>query len=420
MAASSDATGLNRVKVGFVGWRGMVGSVLMERMETENDFDESFEPLFFSTSSVGSAGPRVAGKDSAPLGDANSVAALALLDVIVTCQGGDYTREVHPKLRELGWNGYWIDAASALRMEKDAVIVLDPLNRSGIDEALAKGQKDFVGGNCTVSLMLLALGGLFKKGWVEWVSSMTYQAASGAGAKNMRELVKQMRSVSGAPEGELLDNDNSSILDLDRAVASTLRSPDLPSSEFGVALAGSLIPWIDKAMPNGQTKEEWKGGVEANKIMGMEQGNAIPIDGQCVRIGSMRCHSQALTVKLTHDVPMEEVEAAIAGHNDWVKLVPNNKADTLAQLTPACTTGTLDIPVGRLRKMTLGPKYLTAFTVGDQLLWGAAEPVRRMMRIALEHIHTSAEYQTSTKRGDEACGKLEPMRSERATRQMRI
>eukprot|EP00930_Biecheleria_cincta_P045103 TRINITY_DN31085_c0_g1_i1.p1 TRINITY_DN31085_c0_g1~~TRINITY_DN31085_c0_g1_i1.p1 ORF type:complete len:419 (+),score=77.32 TRINITY_DN31085_c0_g1_i1:64-1257(+) len=391
MAGSEPAAKVRKLngdaplKVGFVGWRGMVGSVLMERMEAEHDFDGSFQAQFFSTSSVGGTGPTFGGTPSAPLGDANSMEALSALDVIVTCQGGDYTKAIHPKLRERGWEGYWIDAASALRMEDSAIIVLDPVNRKVIDDGLAQGVKDFIGGNCTVSLMLLALGGLFEKGWVEWMTSMTYQAASGAGAKNMRELVKQMRLVGGAPS-ELVDNDNSSILDLDRAVTATLRSGELPKSEFGAALAGSLIPWIDKAMPNGQTKEEWKGGAEANKIIGRDAGKAIPIDGQCVRIGAMRCHSQAITLKLTHDVPMSEIEAVIKSHNEWVRVVPNDKAETLAHLAPASISGTLTIPVGRLRKMTMGPEYLTAFTVGDQLLWGAAEPIRRMLGIVLQHL----------------------------------
>jgi aspartate-semialdehyde dehydrogenase len=364
----------------------------MERMETEGDFGDKcdFEAQFFTTSSVGKPGPSICGKETGPLKDANDIACLNEVDIVVTCQGGDYTNEIYPKLRESGWTGYWIDAASALRMKDTAVIVLDPVNRSVIDAALRRGIKDFIGGNCTVSLMLLAVGGLFEKGWVEWVTSMTYQAASGAGAKNMRELLKQMRTVVGSAKQELIDNDSSAILELDKSVSATLRSEELPCSEFGAALAGSVIPWIDKAMPNGQTKEEWKGQAEANKIMGNSNGSEIPIDGQCVRIGAMRCHSQALTIKLKGDVPMEQIEAAISSHNNWVKLVPNNKADTLAQLTPANVSGTLSIPVGRLRKMTLGPQYLTAFTVGDQLLWGAAEPVRRALMITLAHLQGSS------------------------------
>lgn len=361
---------------------------MLERMEAEKDFDGSYDAKFFSTSSVGGAGPNVGGREGTPLGDAKDLDALAALDIVVTCQGGDYTTAIHPLLRKRGWSGYWIDAASTLRMEESAVIVLDPVNRHVIDAALARGIKDFIGGNCTVSLMLLALGGLFEKGWVEWVTSMTYQAASGAGAKNMRELVKQMRSVGAAASArpELLEDDSSSILELDRAVSSELRGATHPQSEFGAPLAASLIPWIDKAMPNGQTKEEWKGGAEANKILGLESGKTIPIDGQCVRVGSMRCHAQAVTIKLRSDVPLAEIEKVIADHNAWSKVVPNEKASTLAELTPATVAGTLIVPVGRLRKMTLGPEYLTAFTVGDQLLWGAAEPVRRMLLIALGHL----------------------------------
>eukprot|EP00929_Paragymnodinium_shiwhaense_P114650 TRINITY_DN83104_c0_g1_i1.p1 TRINITY_DN83104_c0_g1~~TRINITY_DN83104_c0_g1_i1.p1 ORF type:complete len:402 (-),score=122.78 TRINITY_DN83104_c0_g1_i1:51-1256(-) len=375
-----------KLRVGFVGWRGMVGSVLLERMGAEKDFDGSYDPVFFSTSTAGKPGPKVGSCAVAPLGDANSVEALRAMDVIVTCQGGDYTNKIHPELRAKGWTGYWIDAASALRMKDDAVIVLDPVNRDVIDAGLKKGIKDYVGGNCTVSLMLMGLGGLFEKGLVEWVTSMTYQAASGAGAKNMRELVKQMRTIGGAAPAELVDNDASAILELDKAVATKICSSDFPTQEFGAPLAGSLIPWIDKPMPNGQTKEEWKGGAECNKILGKCNGTQIPVDGQCVRIGAMRCHAQALTIKLKKDVPLSELEAIIGGHNEWVKVVPNNKEDTLKQLTPAAVAGSLIIPVGRLRKMTLGPEYVTAFTVGDQLLWGAAEPVRRMLLIALQHL----------------------------------
>jgi len=362
----------------------MVGSVLLERMQAEKDFDGSFEPIFFSTSGAGSLGPDV-GFGSKPLADAADLDLLCTMQVVVSCQGGDYTKEVHPKLRSRSWEGLWIDAASTLRMEGNAVIVLDPINNALIRKALDDGCKDFIGGNCTVSLLLLALGGLFEKGWVEWVSSMTYQAASGAGAKNMRELVKQMRAIGSSASSEVLDNDATAVLELDRAVTSTLRSAEFPTEEFGAPLAGSLIPWIDKAMENGQTKEEWKAGAEANKIMGLTGEKVIPMDGLCVRVGSMRCHSQAVTVKLSKDVPMEEIEEAISNHNEWVKLVPNNKADTLKQLSPANVSGTLEIPVGRLRKMSMGPEYLAAFTVGDQLLWGAAEPLRRMLRIYLEH-----------------------------------
>jgi len=371
----------DKPKVGFVGWRGMVGSVLMDQMEKEKDFDGSFEPIFFSTSNAGGAGPTVEGS-SATLGDAKDIDALKKLDVIITAQGGDYTEEVHPKLRAAGWDGYWIDAASTLRMKDNAIIVLDPVNRDVIDKALQCDTKDFVGGNCTVSLLLLALAGLLKKGWVEWITSMTYQAASGAGANNMIELVKQMRELGA--KAPAADGPSKSILDLDREVTEEMRSSSHPTSAFGANLAGSLIPWIDKKMENGQTKEEWKAGAEANKILGNTV--VIPIDGQCVRVGAMRCHSQAVVVKLKEDVPMEEIEAAIASHNDWVKLVSNDKDDTLAELSPASVTGTMDIPIGRLRKMNLGPEYLTGFTVGDQLLWGAAEPIRRMLIIALNYI----------------------------------
>ena len=367
-------------KVGFVGWRGMVGSVLMERMIAENDFAD-IEPVFFSTSQVGQAGPDV-GKDIPALGDAKNIDELKALDVIVTCQGGDYTNAVYPALRESGWNGYWIDAASTLRMADNSVIVLDPVNRQVIDQALDSGVKDYVGGNCTVSLMLMALGGLFNEGLVEWASSQTYQAASGAGAQNMRELIAQMGKIHGDVAGKLADP-ASAILDIDRQVAETMRSADLPTANFGHSLAGSLLPWIDKEMENGQSKEEWKAQAETNKILG-RSADPIALDGTCVRIGAMRCHAQALTVKLTKDVPMDEVNDIIARSNDWVKVVPNNKEDTLRDLTPTAVTGTLGIPVGRLRKLNMGNEFLNAFTVGDQLLWGAAEPLRRMLRILLE------------------------------------
>jgi aspartate-semialdehyde dehydrogenase len=363
-------------KVGIIGWRGMVGSVLMARMEAEGDFDGSFATVFFSTSQVGAPGPIQA---SAPLADAHDLNALSAMDILVTCQGGDYTSEIHPKLRAAGWQGLWIDAASTLRMKDDAIIVLDPVNRAVIDRGLAQGIKDFIGGNCTVSLMLMGLGGLFAAGWVEWMTSMTYQAASGAGAKNMRELVRQMAAV-GAIDPKLQD-DKGAILDLDRAVNAVIRDDSFPTANFGAPLAGSLIPWIDKAWEDGQTKEEWKGVAETNKILGTAK--PIPVDGICVRIGAMRCHSQALTIKLTKDVPLEEIKAAIASHNPWVKVVENTKEATLRELSPAAVSGELTVPVGRLRKMNLGPDYLTCFTVGDQLLWGAAEPVRRMLRIAL-------------------------------------
>ena len=361
-------------KVGFIGWRGMVGSVLLQRMREEGDFDDSFEAVYFSTSQAGEGGPA-----GTPLLDAFNIDALAALDIIVTCQGGDFTNEVHPRLRAAGWKGYWIDAASALRMKDDAIIILDPVNRRVIDEGLARGIKDYIGGNCTVSLMLMGLGGLFEQGWVEWMSTMTYQAASGAGAKNMRELVRQMKAA-GAVDPAILE-DRADILELDRAVSAVLRDEAFPTRNFGAPLAGSLIPWIDKPMENGQTREEWKGVAETNKILGTAK--PIPVDGICVRIGAMRCHSQAVTVKLTKDVPIPEIEAALKAHNPWVKLVPNEKEATLRELSPAAVNGTLSVPVGRLRKMNLGPEFLAAFTVGDQLLWGAAEPLRRMLQILL-------------------------------------
>lgn len=369
-------------KVGIVGWRGMVGSVLMARMRQEGDF-QGYKPHFFSTSQAGQAGPEVNGTVYELL-DGTNVALLSEMDIVVSCQGGSYTGEIYPQLMAKGWQGYWIDAASKLRMDADSIIVLDPVNRKVIEQGLAKGIKKYIGGNCTVSLMLMALGGLFEQGWVEWITSQTYQAASGAGAKNMRELVSQMRLVGENAEN-FLDNPASAILDLDRNVVETLRNPAFPISNFGAPLAGSLIPWIDTAMDNGQTREEWKGVAETNKILGLAPGQ-IPVDGCCVRIGAMRCHSQAFTIKLKKDVPLAEIEQAIAGHNQWVFLVENTKAATLKDLTPARVTGTLDIPVGRLRKMNLGPEYVSAFSVGDQLLWGAAEPVRRMLKIALEYL----------------------------------
>lgn len=365
---------------GFVGWRGMVGSVLMGRMLEDNDFRD-IEPVFFTTSQVGQAGPDI-GRDVPSLKDANSIDELKKLDVIVTCQGGDYTNDVYPKLRAAGWQGYWIDAASALRMKDDAVLILDPVNRRVIDEALRAGKRDFIGGNCTVSLMLMSLGGLFNAGLVEWATSMTYQAASGAGAQNMRELIAQMGKVYADVAAQLSDP-ASAILEIDRQVAATMRSEDLPRANFGHALAGSLLPYIDKQLDNGQSKEEWKGQAETNKILGRSV-NPIPLDGTCVRIGSMRCHSQALTIKLTRDVPMDEINDIIASANDWVKVVPNTREDSLRDLTPTAVTGTLTVPVGRLRKMNMGSQYLNAFTVGDQLLWGAAEPLKRMLRILLE------------------------------------
>lgn len=368
-------------RVGFVGWRGMVGSVLMDRMREDGDFNLIDEPVFFTTSQVGQAGPDI-GKDIPPLKDATDINELKQMDAIVTCQGGDYTKQVFADLRASGWNGYWIDAASALRMADDSVIVLDPVNRGVIDQALADGKKDFIGGNCTVSLMLMGLGGLFQAGQVEWMTAMTYQAASGAGARNMRELLNQMGHLRDT-SASLLDDSRSAILDIDRTVTADMRSDDFPTDNFGVPLAGSLIPWIDVALENGQSKEEWKAVSETNKILGRGD-NPIPIDGTCVRIGAMRCHSQALTIKLKQDIPMDEIEQMLAEANDWVKVIPNDRQITMDELSPAKVTGTLSVPVGRLRKMNLGDEYLNAFTVGDQLLWGAAEPLKRMLKILLE------------------------------------
>ena len=360
-------------KVGVVGWRGMVGSVLMDRMRAEGDF-KGIDAIFYTTSQAGQAGPDV-GQGTRPLLSATDLDALRQADIIVTCQGGDYTKDVHPRLRAAGWQGYWIDAASALRMVDDGVIILDPVNREVIDRALDAGLKDFVGGNCTVSLMLMGLMGLFQRGWVEWITSMTYQSASGAGAQNMLELVKQMGELSGC------QTPGQTALELERLVTARQAAADFPVDNFGVPLAGSLIPWIDRGMENGQTREEWKGENETNKILGTKR--FIPIDGQCVRVGAMRCHSQALTIKLNRDVPIAEIEVAIQSANDWVRLVPNEREQTIRQLTPAAVSGNLHIPVGRLRKMTLGSEFLTCFTVGDQLLWGAAEPLRRMLQILL-------------------------------------
>jgi aspartate-semialdehyde dehydrogenase len=369
------------IRVGFVGWRGMVGSVLMERMLAENDFS-GYEPLFFTTSQVGQDGPDI-GRSIPPLQDAKDLSILKNQDIIVTCQGSGYTKEMYPKLRDAGWEGYWIDAASALRMEDTSVIVLDPVNRNVINDALDKGVKDYVGGNCTVSLMLMAIGGLFQNGYIEWLTSMTYQAASGAGAQNMRELVSQMDAIGNGARA-MVDNPATAILDIDRQVLSTMKGPEFPDDNFGVPLAGSVIPWIDTRMPSGQSREEWKGYAETNKIL--QTPSPIPIDGICVRIGSMRCHSQALTIKLDRDLPLEEIAAIIRNANDWVKVVPNNKEDSLRDLTPTAVTGTLDVPVGRIRKLNMGPEYITLFTVGDQLLWGAAEPIRRMLRILLTRL----------------------------------
>jgi aspartate-semialdehyde dehydrogenase len=373
-------------KVGLVGWRGMVGSVLMQRMQEEGDF-EHIEPVFFSTSSVGGKAPTLGGKDGGVLQDAMSIDILKQMDIVITTQGGDYTKEVFPKLRAAGWNGHWIDAASSLRMDKDAVIVLDPVNLNVIQDALAKGGKNWIGGNCTVSLMLMGLGGLFQNDLVEWVSAMTYQAASGAGAQNMRELLSQMGTLHDAVKAELADP-ASAILDIDRKVAETMRASSFPTKNFrNTALAGSLIPWIDVPVEGGQSKEEWKGGAECNKILGrpaFRSPGSIPIDGLCVRIGAMRCHSQGLTIKLRKDVPLDDISEIIAAANPWAKVVPNEREISERELTPAAVTGTLCVPVGRLHKMAMGPEYLAAFTVGDQLLWGAAEPLRRMLRILVE------------------------------------
>ena len=373
------------LKVGFVGWRGMVGSVLMQRMMEENDF-ALIEPQFFTTSNIGGAAPNI-GKDSPALKDASNINDLSVMDVIITCQGGDYTSEIFPKLRSAGWQGHWIDAASTLRMEDDAVIVLDPVNMHVIKDALQKGGNNWVGGNCTVSLMLMALNGLFKADLIEWVSSMTYQAASGAGAQNMRELLNQMGEAHFAAS-KMLADPASAILDIDRTIAGTLRDSNFPTANFGVPLAGSLIPWIDKDLGNGQSKEEWKGFVETNKILGRSSDSAlkpISIDGLCVRIGAMRCHSQAMTIKLKKDVPIDEISQMLAEANEWAKVIPNERELSMRELTPAAVTGTLTTPVGRLRKLNMGAEYLSAFTVGDQLLWGAAEPLRRMLRVLIEH-----------------------------------
>ncbi len=369
------------MRVGLIGWRGMVGSVLMQRMREEKDF-EVIDPVFFTTSNPGGKGPDI-GKDVPPLKDASNIDELKAMDAIITCQGGDYTKEVYPKLREAGWKGYWIDAASSLRMKDEAIIILDPVNKNVIQDGLAKGVKTYVGGNCTVSLMLMAIGGLFDKGLVDWISPMTYQAASGAGARNMRELIQQMGAVHGNVKA-LLDDPASAILEIDKKTADFIRSKDYPLDAWPVPLAGSLIPWIDVALESGQSKEEWKAQVECNKILG-RSANPVPIDGLCVRIGAMRCHSQALTIKLTKDAPLDEIHGIVAAHNDWVKVVPNDRDITMKELTPAAVTGTLTVPVGRMRKLNMGPQYLSAFTVGDQLLWGAAEPLRRMLRILLEN-----------------------------------
>jgi len=367
-------------RVGLVGWRGMVGSVLMQRMREEGDF-KLIEAVFFSTSQTGQAGPDV-DQGANVLQDATDIDQLMSLDVIISCQGGSYTQQVYPALRQNGWQGYWIDAASTLRMEDDSIIVLDPVNDAVIRQGLEQGIKTYVGGNCTVSLMLMAIGGLLQQDMVEWITPMTYQAASGAGAQNMRELIRQMGAVRDNVS-DMLDDPASAILDIDRSVADFIRSDDYPTERWGVPLAGSLIPWIDTQLDSGQSREEWKAEVETNKILG-RSAQPIPVDGLCVRIGAMRCHSQALTIKLREDVPLAEIEVILAEANDWVKVIPNDRESSLSELSPAAVTGTLDIPVGRLRKLTMGAEYLSAFTVGDQLLWGAAEPLRRMLRILLD------------------------------------
>ena len=368
------------LKVGFVGWRGMVGSVLVQRMMEENDFT-LIEPQFFTTSQAGGAAPNV-GKESPALKDAKNIADLSAMNAIISCQGGEYTSEIYPQLRAAGWAGHWIDAASTLRMEQEAVIILDPVNKHVIEDALYRDGKVWVGGNCTVSLMLMALNGLFNADLIEWVTSMTYQAASGAGAQNMRELLNQMGEAHFAAS-KMLADPASAILDIDRTIAGTLRDAKFPTSNFGVPLAGSLIPWIDSDLGNGQSKEEWKGGVETNKILG-RVANPIPIDGLCVRIGAMRCHSQAMTIKLKKEVPLDEISQMLAEANEWAKVIPNERQASMRELTPAAVTGKLITPVGRLRKLNMGDDYLSAFTVGDQLLWGAAEPLRRMLRILVE------------------------------------
>lgn len=367
-------------RVGLVGWRGMVGSVLMQRMQEEGNF-AGIEPVFFTTSQAGKPAPDF-GKEAPALKDARDIQELKAMDIIVTCQGGDYTNEVYGPLREAGWDGYWIDAASALRMEDSSVIVLDPVNRGVIDRSLDAGQRDFIGGNCTVSLMLMGIGALFDHDLVEWISPMTYQAASGSGAKHMRELLDQMGALNGAVS-DLLADPSSAILEIDRQVTATMRNGEFPTENFGVPLAGSLIPWLDKPMPSGQSKEEWKAGAESNKILGRTD-NPVPIDGTCVRVGAMRSHSQALTIKLRQDVPLSDIEAMLQEHSPWCEFVPNEQQTSMEKLSPAYATGSLNVPVGRLRKMAMGGEYLNAFTVGDQLLWGAAEPLRRMLAILLE------------------------------------
>jgi aspartate-semialdehyde dehydrogenase len=374
------------IEIGIIGWRGMVGSVLLDRMREESDF-ELVRPTFFSTSQAGAPAPKLgaaAGLRDAEVKDANDIAALAQLPMLISAQGGDYTAAVHPRLRAAGWRGYWIDAASSLRMQKNAVIVLDPVNLPVMQAALDKGVKDFIGGNCTVSLMLMAVGGLLRAGVVEWITAMTYQSASGAGAKHMRELLEQMGAVHRSASS-LLENPAAGILDIDRAVSAALASAEFPRAQFGVPLAASLIPWIDKDLGTGQSREEWKAGAEANKIMGSE-AHPVPVEGICVRVSAMRCHSQALTIKLKRDLPLPEIEQLLAGANPWVRVVPNDRESSIRELSPAAVSGGLHIPIGRLRKLAMGGEYLSAFTVGDQLLWGAAEPLRRTMRFLLPRV----------------------------------
>lgn len=369
------------LRTGFIGWRGMVGSVLMERMREEKDF-QGYEPLFFTTSNVGGAGPNI-GLDIPPLKDAYDLDLLSGLEAIVSCQGGDYTKQVYPRLRGNGWKGFWIDSASTLRMEDESIIVLDPVNRAVIDQGLARGIRTYIGGNCTVSLMLMALGGLFSRGLVEWISCMTYQSASGAGANNMKELIAQMAAI-GKVAGDRVNDPASTALEIDALVTRELRKESLPTEFFGAPLAASLIPWIDRAMESGQTREEWKGMVETNKIL--QTRHPIPVDGICVRVGAMRCHSQGFSIKLNQDVPLEDLSEIIGNGNDWVKIVPNDRESTLRELTPAAVGGSLTVPVGRLRKMILGPEYVAAFSCGDQLLWGAAEPIRRILNIVIQYL----------------------------------
>jgi aspartate-semialdehyde dehydrogenase len=383
--AGTAGAGFRRpMRVGLVGWRGMVGSVLLDRMQAEGDF-ELIDPVYFSTSNAGGKAP----SGSEPLQDASDPAALAAMELIITCQGGDYSNDLYPRLRQAGWNGYWIDAASALRMKDDAVIILDPVNKEVIQAALRAGTRSFIGGNCTVSLMMMALGGLLREDLVEWISAMTYQSASGGGAQHMRELLGQMGQLHGSV-AELLADPRSPILEIDRRVAQAMKGPEFPFQHFGVPLAGSLIPWIDKDLGNGMSREEWKGDAELNKMLGRTAARRIPVESLCVRVGAMRCHSQALTIKLRKDLRLERIEELIAGGNEWVKVVPNNKEASVAALSPAAVTGTMSIPIGRLRKLAMGPEYVSAFTVGDQLLWGAAEPLRRMLRIVLEHESATA------------------------------